>query len=88
MVIVSNGAILALVLRSPLRLRLRLHLCSTNSSHSADLDLRRIVSAAAGAVAGAVLAPIVAPITLGLFGFSATGVVAGKFPSQADQLAG
>jgi hypothetical protein len=56
-----------------------------NSLHSANL--RRIVSVAAGAVIGIALTPIVAPVALGLFGFSAAGVVAGKFPHQADLLA-
>jgi hypothetical protein len=48
-----------------------------NSSHSANS--RRIIYAAAGAVTGVVLTPVIAPVVLGLFGFSAAGVVAGKF---------
>jgi hypothetical protein len=48
-----------------------------NSSHPANS--RRIIYAAAGAVTGVVLTPVLAPIVLGLFGFSAAGVVAGKF---------
>jgi hypothetical protein len=56
-----------------------------NSSHSGNP--RQIVCAAAGAATGVALTPVVAPIVLGWFGFSAVGVVAGKFPSLVDQLA-
>lgn len=47
-----------------------------NSSHSGNP--RQIVCAVAGAATGVVLTPVVAPLVLGLFGFGATGVVAGK----------
>ena len=55
-----------------------------NSLHTANP--RRMIFAVAGAVTGVVLTPILAPVVLGLFGFSAAGVVAGKCLSQADQL--
>ena len=50
-----------------------------NFPHSANS--RRIALAAAGAVTGVVLTPVLAPLFLGLFGFSATGVVTGMFLS-------
>ena len=57
-----------------------------NSSHSANS--RRIVCAAAAGVAAGVFAvPFLAPLALWSVGFGASGIVAGKFPSQADQLA-
>lgn len=52
------------------------------------VNLLQVVSTAAGAVAGIVLAPIVAPIAVGLLGFGATGVAAGKFPSPLTSARG
>jgi len=81
---VSNGATLAPVHQQSTRISL----CSMNSSHSVNSRrMTRIVYSAAGAVTGVALTPVLVHIALGWLGFSATGVVASKFPSQVHELA-